>query len=153
MLSCTWAPTAAGPNLSGSGRPPRFNQLHGAALREPIQDPVLKAERLGIDHLLVAQRWWGTGAEIEAASYDRMAMTAWYGAITERINIITAVHPGFFLPAPVAKWGATLDRLTEGRWSINVTSGWHLEEFAMFGVDDPGLRRTLLDEESAVSAP
>jgi FMNH2-dependent dimethyl sulfone monooxygenase len=99
---------------------------------------VLRAEALGVDHLLVAQRWWGTGREIEGSSYDCLAMTAWYAARTERIGLITAIHPGFFLPAPIAKWGATLDRLTEGRWSINVTSGWHLDEFAMFGVDQPG---------------
>lgn len=99
---------------------------------------MLRAEALGFDQVLVAQRWWGTGREIEGSTYDCMAMTAWYAARTERIGLITAVHPGFFLPAPTAKWGATLDRLTEGRWSINVTSGWHLDEFAMFGVDQPG---------------
>ena len=30
----------------------------------------------------------------------------------------TAIHPGFFLPAMIARWGATIDRLTGGRWSI-----------------------------------
>lgn len=139
MLTCTWAPTAVGgPDLSGSGRRSSLGRSAGPELEARLGDPVRRAEELGIDHLLVAQRWWGTGSEIEGSSYDCMAMTAWYAARTERIGIITAIHPGFFLPAPVAKWGATLDRLTEGRWSINVTSGWHLAEFAMFGVDQPG---------------
>lgn len=139
MLSCTWAPTATtGPDLSGTGRRARLGERSGSDLSARMEDPVLRAEALGIDHLLVAQRWWGTGREIEGSTYDCMAMTAWYAARTERIGLITAVHPGFFLPAPVAKWGATLDRLTEGRWAINITSGWHLEEFAMFGVDQPG---------------
>lgn len=139
MLSCTWAPTATtGTDLSNSGRRGRLGQRSGADLVDRLQDPVLRAEAVGVDHLLVAQRWWGTGQEIEGSSYDCMAMTAWYAAITERIGLITAIHPGFFLPAPTAKWGATLDRLTEGRWSINVTSGWNLDEFAMFGVEQPG---------------
>ena len=139
MLTCTWAPTATtGPDLTGSGRRGRLGERTGTDLIGRLEDPVLRAEALGIDHLLVAQRWWGTGREIEGSSYDCMAMTAWYAARTERIGLITAVHPGFFLPAPVAKWGATLDRLTEGRWAINVTTGWHLDEFAMFGVDQPG---------------
>lgn len=139
MLSCTWAPTATtGLDLADSGRRGRLGDRSGSDLAARLGDPVLRAEALGVDHLLVAQRWWGTGQEIEGSSYDCMAMTAWYAARTERIGLITAVHPGFFLPAPVAKWGATLDRLTEGRWTINVTSGWHLEEFAMFGVDQPG---------------
>ncbi len=139
MLSCTWAPTATtGLDLANSGRRGNLGRRSGADLAGRLADPVLRAEALGVDHLLVAQRWWGTGQEIEGSSYDRMAMTAWYAARTERIGLITAIHPGFFLPAPTAKWGATLDRLTEGRWSINVTSGWHLDEFAMFGVDQPG---------------
>jgi FMNH2-dependent dimethyl sulfone monooxygenase len=86
-------------------------------------EPVLRAEALGIDYLLVAQRWYGTGKEIEGSTYDCLAMTAYYAACTERIRLVTAIHPGFFLPAPIAKWGATLDCITGGRWAINVTSG------------------------------
>ncbi len=93
------------------------------------------AEELGIDYLLVAQRWWGSGAEIEGSTYDCLAMTAFYAAQTSRIGLITAIHPGFFLPAAIAKWGATIDRLSGGRWSINVTSGWHEAEFGMFGAE------------------
>ena len=100
-------------------------------------DPVLRAEALGLDAVLIAQRWFGTGAEIEGSSFDCLAMTAWYAALTERIQLITAIHPGFFLPAAIAKWGTTMDRLSGGRWSVNVTTGWHLREFAMFGADAP----------------
>ncbi|MEM7325777.1 MAG: LLM class flavin-dependent oxidoreductase [Actinomycetota bacterium] len=139
MLTCTWAPTATtGLDLTGSGRRGRLGERAGTDLASRLLSPVHRAEELGIDQLLVAQRWWGTGAEIEGSTYDCMAMTAWYAATTERIGLITAVHPGFFLPGPTAKWAATIDRLTDGRWSINVTSGWHLDEFAMFGVDQPG---------------
>lgn len=147
MLTCTWAPTAlSGPDLARRPASPsgdrsttaKLQQLNGPELAGRLARPVERAETLGIDQLLVAQRWWGNGREIESSSYDAMAMTAWYAARTERIGLITAIHPGFFLPAPVAKWGATIDRVTGGRWSINVTSGWHLEEFAMFGVDQPG---------------
>jgi len=96
-------------------------------------EPIVRAEQLGIDYVLVAQRWWGTGEEIEGSSYDCLAMTAYYAALTKRIRLITAIHPGFFLPAPIAKWGASLDRISGGRWSINVTTGWHEAEFGMYG--------------------
>lgn len=139
MLTCTWAPTATtGLDLTGKGRRSKSGEMSGGALSDRLLGPVKRAESLGVDNLLVAQRWWGTGAEIEGSTFDCLAMTAWYAAATERIGLITAIHPGFFLPAPTAKWGATLDRVTDGRWSINVTSGWHLDEFAMFGVDQPG---------------
>lgn len=135
ILTCTWAPTAmSGPQLlRGPLRASPLAELQGEALRKRLVEPVLQAEALGVDHLLVAQRWWGTGEEIEGSSYDCFAMTAYYAALTSRIRLITAVHPGFVLPAAAAKWGATLDRVSGGRWAINVTTGWHEQEFGMYG--------------------
>ncbi|MGC1679046.1 MAG: LLM class flavin-dependent oxidoreductase [Candidatus Binataceae bacterium] len=104
-----------------------------AALAERLLAPVRYAEELGIDYLLVAQRWWGSGEETEHSTYDCLAMTAFYAAHTTRIRLITAVHPGFFAPAAIAKWGATIDQISGGRWAINVTSGWHEVEFGMYG--------------------
>ena len=77
-FDCTWAPTVlAVPQLL---RGPRvdlgLDQLAGDPLAERMWRPVRQAEELGIDHLLVAQRWWGTGAEIEGSSFDCIAMTA-----------------------------------------------------------------------------
>ena len=141
ILTCTWAPTAmSGPRLSeksrsASGKNTLIPDLSGSALNEHLLRPVLHAEQLGIDYLLVAQRWWGTGDEIEGSTYDCLAMTSFYAARTERIKLVTAIHPGFFLPAPIAKWGATIDRITGGRWAINVTSGWHEAEFGMYGAE------------------
>ncbi len=137
ILTCTWSPTAlAVPKLLR--KPERsldvvMNNLSGPRLTEQLLRLVKKAERLGIDHLLCGQRWWGSGQEIEGSTYDCMAMTAFYAAHTERLRLVTAIHPGFVLPGPIAKWGATIDRLTGGRWAINVTSGWHLAEFGMYG--------------------
>jgi FMNH2-dependent dimethyl sulfone monooxygenase len=137
IFTCTWARnTLTGPRLVQGGPQavePGRAALHGSALAERLLASVRRAEGLGIDYLLVAQRWWGSGEEIEGSSYDCLAMTAFYAAHTERLRLITAVHPGFFLPAPIAKWGATLDRLTGGRWAINVTAGWHEREFGMYG--------------------
>ncbi|MEN8158975.1 MAG: LLM class flavin-dependent oxidoreductase [Myxococcota bacterium] len=138
MLTCTFAPTVlAGPRVVGGGRAGQnpMEGLEGDALLERTLEPVRQAEALGVDYLLVAQRWWGSGEETEGSSYDCLAMTSLYAAHTRRIRLITAIHPGFFLPGPIAKWGATLDRLTGGRWSINITSGWNLDEFGMYGAE------------------
>jgi len=135
LLTCTWAPTAfAGPKLV-RGRPSGGAAPTGAALRQFVAGYVERLERLGITHLLIAQRWFGTAQEIEGSTLDCLAMTAFIAAHTERIQLVTAIHPGFLAPATIAKWGATIDNLTAGRWAVNVTSGWHLREFAMYGVD------------------
>jgi FMNH2-dependent dimethyl sulfone monooxygenase len=137
IFTCTWAPTAlAVPQLTKKTEWAAklvTEDRYGPALTDHLLSPVRLAEELGIDYLLVAQRWWGTGQEIEGSTYDCIAMTAFYAAHAQRLRLITAVHPGFFLPGPIAKWGATIDRLTGGRWAINLTTGWHEAEFGMYG--------------------
>jgi len=138
ILTCTWAPTnlGGGPQLlRKADRPIRtpIPDLRGALLQERMLRNVRVAEQLEFDHLLVAQRWWGNAQEIESATHDCLAMTSFYAAHTSRIRLITAIHPGFFLPSVIAKWGATIDRITGGRWAINVTSGWNEVEFGMYG--------------------
>jgi len=135
MLTCTWAPTTfRGTAVVGGVGAEQPAAPTGAALRNLVRGYVERLESIGITHLLVPQRWWGSGREMEGSSLDCFAMTAWIAAQTERLNLVTAVHPGFVQPAAVAKWGATLDNLTDGRWAINLTSGWNLTEFAMYGV-------------------
>ena len=134
MLTCTWAPTVfAGPQVVSTNVGGSFPD--GGALQASVLPTVARIEALGLSHLLIAQRWWGSGAEMEGSSLDCLAMTAMFAAHTERIGLVTAIHPGFFHPTAIAKWGATMDWLTGGRWAINVTSGWNLREFDMYGID------------------
>ena len=134
MKTCTWAPTVfqgtqvTGP--AGGGKPPT-----GEALRALAAGYTAKLEDLGISHLLIAQRWWGSGEEIEASSLDCLAMTSTFAAHSHCLQLVTAIHPGFFQPTAIAKWGATMHALTSGRWHINVVSGWNMEEFDMYGID------------------
>lgn len=135
MLTCTWAPTVfQAPQLNGQKQPVRA-MPEGEPLQQATRGWVEHIESLGITHLLIAQRWFGSGEEIEGSSLDCLAMTAYFAACTKRLHLVTAVHPGFFQPTAIAKWGTTIDRMTQGRWSINVTSGWNLDEFTMYGID------------------
>lgn len=135
MKTCTWAPTVfAGPQVVKRNAKAQ-TMPNGPALQRATLDSVKRIEALGISHLLVAQRWWGSASEIEGSSLDCLAMTAYFAAVTQNIHLVTAIHPGFFEPSAIAKWAATLDQMSGGRWSINVTSGWNLAEFEMYGID------------------
>ena len=43
------------------------------------------------------------------------------------------VHPGLWQPAVLAKLGATADHLCNGRFAVNVVSGWFKDEFTHLG--------------------
>lgn len=137
MRTCTWAPTVfQGTQVVGGARAQPADAFpSGQRLHKIVDGYVQRVEALGISHLLIAQRWWGSGSDIEGSSLDALAMTVYIAARSERLKLVTAIHPGFFSPAQIAKWAATLDRLNPGRWAINLTSGWNLDEFSMYGVD------------------
>jgi FMNH2-dependent dimethyl sulfone monooxygenase len=134
MHTCTWAPTTFEGHRLVAGKRQGRKMPAGGELDSIIRRFSERIEALGLSHLLVAQRWWGSGEEIEGSSLDATAMTAFFAAYTSSVQLVTAVHPGFFHPAALAKWGASIDRMSGGRWSINVTTGWNLREFDMYGV-------------------
>ena len=77
-------------------------------------------------------------------------LAATLAAKTSRIEIMPAVHPGMITPQVVAKMGATLDRISGGRFAVNVVNGWWKDEFNLFGngawLDDPEQRHQRMNE-------
>ena len=135
MRTCTWAPTVFQGTQVVERKTTPSSIPSGEDLYGLTTGLVQQYEALGYSDLLIAQRWWGSGTDIEASSLDCLAMTSAFAACTQHMNLITAIHPGFFQPTVIAKWAATLSRMTGGRWSINVTSGWNMQEFEMYGID------------------
>jgi dimethylsulfone monooxygenase len=88
-------------------------------------DVVLRGEALGFDITLIAERLLGPDLE-------SWMLTAALAARTKTIQIMPAVYPGMVTPQLTAKMGATLDRITGGRFAINVVNGWNQKEFELF---------------------
>jgi dimethylsulfone monooxygenase len=88
-------------------------------------DVVTRGEALGFDITLIAERLLGPDLE-------SWMLTAALAARTKTIQIMPAVYPGLITPALVAKMGATLDRISGGRFAINVVNGWFEKEFQLF---------------------
>jgi FMNH2-dependent dimethyl sulfone monooxygenase len=91
-------------------------------------DVVTRAEDLGFDMTLVAERL--SGPDLEA-----WMLTAALAARTKTIQVMPAVYPGMTTPQLTARMGATLDRITGGRFAINVVNGWNEREFEIFAPD------------------
>lgn len=96
-----------------------------------------EAERIGFSFFLPQGRWKGLeGDEIiwRGASLDTVTLTAGLLEATERIVILTTIHTNVFNPVVAAKLGADLDQIGQGRFGLNIVSGWGVHEFEQMGV-------------------
>ena len=87
---------------------------------------VKRAEELGFTTTLIAERH--IGPDLEA-----WIMATAMIAETTSIELMVAAHPGIVHPQLAAKMGASLDRISGGRFAINVVNGWYQKEFEVFG--------------------
>lgn len=102
------------------------------------RDLVLEAERQGFDLVFALSQWLPKGGFSEVlngTALDSFMTTAALAAITERILLISTIHVlyGPWHPLHLAKFGATLDHVSGGRWGINVVTGHRAVEHEMFG--------------------
>lgn len=102
------------------------------------------AEAVGFDYGLLPARWQPAYGQHDA--FEAVSLSGPLLAVTERIKFIAAVHTGLWHPGVVAKMGTTLDHVSNGRWALNVISGWRRDEFDAFGAPwlehDERYRRT-----------
>jgi len=91
------------------------------------------AEELGYEKILVAELYLN---DIKGMDHD--VMEAWttsaaLAAVTDKIEILAAVRPGFHNPAVTAKMAANIDAISNGRFTLNVVSSWWEEEARQYG--------------------
>jgi dimethylsulfone monooxygenase len=104
-----------------------------AATWASIREISLAADRLGFHTTLVPELYLNDRKGIEAPSLEAWSLTAAILAVTERLRVMTAVRPGFHLPAVLAKTIGTLDSVAPGRLALNVVAAWWAEEARQFG--------------------
>ncbi len=101
---------------------------------------VQKAEALGFDLVFALSQWLpkgGYGGVFDGNALDSFMTTAALTSVTERIMLVSTIHVlyGPIHPLHLAKYGATLDHISGGRWGINVVTGHRAVEHEMFGWD------------------
>lgn len=100
---------------------------------ESIRDISTTADRLGFHTTLVPELYLNDRKGIEAPSLEAWSLSSAILAVTDRLRVMTAVRPGFHLPAVLAKTVSTLDSVAPGRVSLNVVAAWWAEEARQFG--------------------
>jgi FMNH2-dependent dimethyl sulfone monooxygenase len=100
-----------------------------------------RAEALGFDITLIAQRYLGP-------DLDSWIFATALAAQTKKMEIMAALHPGIADPRMAAKMGASIDRISGGRFCINIVNGLRKDEFNIFGewLDQTGPRYRRMHE-------
>ena len=101
----------------------------------PLRERVLaqQADRTGWDVTLVAELNLNDIKGPEADCLEAWTTAAALAPLTERLELMAAVRPNFRLPALVAKEAATIDRISNGRFTLNVVSAWWQAESDQYG--------------------
>jgi FMNH2-dependent dimethyl sulfone monooxygenase len=99
-----------------------------------------RAEELGFDLVFGLAQWASKGgyggiSKYREQSLDPFIAVTALSAMTQRILLISTIHVLFgpWHPLHLAKFGATIDHISGGRWGINVVTGYSPREALMFG--------------------
>ncbi|MGD0649127.1 MAG: LLM class flavin-dependent oxidoreductase [Acidobacteriaceae bacterium] len=99
-----------------------------------VSDLTLRAEDLGYDLTLIAELNLNDIKGTEADSLDAWSTAAALAAITKKLELMVAVRPTFHNPAMLAKQAANIDRISNGRLTLNVVSSWWRDEATKYGI-------------------
>ena len=103
-----------------------------------------RAEALGFDLVFGLAQWTPKGGHGGSTSYREVSIDSFMtvsalAAVTRRILLISTIHVlyGPWHPMHLAKFGATLDHISGGRWGANIVTGHIPREAEMFGMTRP----------------
>ncbi|WP_342463045.1 LLM class flavin-dependent oxidoreductase [Ureibacillus sp. FSL K6-8385] len=91
------------------------------------------AEQKGYSMTLIPELFLNDIKGIEAPSMDAWSTAAAISAVTEKLEILVAIRPGFYNPATFAKMATNIDHISGGRLSLNIVSAWWEEEARQYG--------------------
>ena len=94
------------------------------------------ADEAGLEFILPIGRWHGYGGVTDTASaaFETLTWAAGLLAATKGISIFGTVHVSMIGPVFCAKQMVTADHIGQGRFGLNIVSGWNVDEHEMHGV-------------------
>ena len=118
----------------------------------------LRAEELGFDLVFGLAQWLGKGGyggtmHFREHEIDPFIATAALAPLTKNIILISTVHILYgWHPLHLAKYGACIDHISDGRWGLNVVTGYKPSEYRMFGMKPVAhdLRYEMADEFATI---
>lgn len=93
----------------------------------------VRAEQIGYDITLLAELNLNDIKGANAPVMECWTTAAALAAVTEKLELMNAIRPGFRLPAITAKMSANIDHISNGRFSLNIVSAWWEQEMREYG--------------------
>jgi len=114
----------------------------------------VRADELGFDLVFGLAQWMGKGGyggtmQFRANATDPLLVTAGLAPLTRNVMLISTVHILYgWHPLHLAKFAASIDHMSDGRWGLNVVTGYKKSEYEMFGIVpiEHDLRYQMADE-------
>jgi pyrimidine oxygenase len=96
----------------------------------------LNAERYGLDFVLsmIKLRGFGGKSQFWDHNLDSFTLMAGLAAVTSRIRLYATVPTLAVPPAIAARMASTIDSISNGRFGLNVITGWQRPEYAQMGL-------------------
>lgn len=96
----------------------------------------LKAESYGFDFALSMIKLRGFGGKTEFWDYnlDSFTLMAGLAAVTSRIRLFATAATLVMPPAIVARMASTIDSISDGRFGVNLVTGWQKPEYSQMGL-------------------
>ncbi len=93
------------------------------------------ADEMEFEAIVPVARWRGFGGATnpQGAGFETYTWAAGIGAITNRAGVVATSHVTINHPIVAAKQSATIDHITDGRYTLNIVTGWNKPEIDMFG--------------------
>ncbi len=93
------------------------------------------ADAMEFEAIVPVARWRGFGGDTDfgGASFESLTFAAGVGAQTTYPSPFATVHVPSIHPVMAAKQCATIDHISDGRFTLNIVTGWNRREIELFG--------------------
>jgi pyrimidine oxygenase len=124
-------PNAKGGAIMSTEAPPQYFPTW-----ELNKNNSLIAEEAGFDFLLSMVKWRGFGGVTNHWDYslESFSLMSAVAAVTSRIQLYASVAIPTIHPAVIAKMTSTIDDISNGRFGVNIVSGWNKFEYLQMGL-------------------
>ncbi|WP_158809584.1 pyrimidine utilization protein A [Beijerinckia sp. L45] len=97
---------------------------------------VTEAEKYGLDFALSMIKYRGFGGKTEFWDHNLETFTLMAGlaAVTSRIKLFATAATLTMPPAIVARMASTIDSISNGRFGLNIITGWQKPEYSQMGL-------------------